>query len=86
MGAMVPEALAVEVALILGDALAVAVELGEGDKLGDGDGVEHNEISFVQEAPRDGQQYCDDPQEAISPTFATVEQLISLGVPPTLIE
>lgn len=63
------------VAVLVGVALADAV--GVGDKVGVGDGVAHKARLVVQAAPSEGQQYLLEPQSAVVPTLAIVEQLIS---------
>lgn len=76
------------------DGLTDAVAVGDADDVdvfrevvdevavGDGDGVEQRTKLVVQVAPKDGQQYLLEPQSAIVPTLAIVEQLISLGTSP----
>lgn len=56
--------------------VAVAVAVGLGD--------EQRVRSVVHDAPSDEQQYLIDPQVAIDPTFAIVEQLISCGASPAV--
>ena len=74
----------VDVEVDVGVAEAVAVKVTSGVSVGAGVGLgaAHNVKSVVQEAPREGQQYSEDPQKAVVPTLAIVEQLNSSGASP----
>ena len=69
-------------AVAVGDADGVDVFREVTDEVAVGDGVEQRTKLVVQVAPKDGQQYLLEPQSAIVPTLAIVEQLISLGTSP----
>lgn len=84
VGVGVGVGVAVDANAAKGFAEAVAVEVASGISVGSavGLGDAHSVKSEVQEAPKDGQQYSVDPQKAVVPTLAIVEQLNSSGASP----